>query len=71
MQCLPDLKFRIRPTNTQPEVSLLSAMDRAEAKAIGADAEQKGSGTPAARAYIIEKPARDGYVKREKKLRKN
>lgn len=46
---------------------LLSAMERAGAEDIGADAERKGLGTPATRADIIEKLVRDGFVKREKK----
>lgn len=57
---------------TQPpkhftEDSLLSAMERAGAEDIGADAERKGLGTPATRADIIEKLVKDGFVKREKK----
>ena len=46
---------------------LLSAMERAGAEDIGADAERKGLGTPATRADIIEKLVKDGFVKREKK----
>lgn len=34
---------------------------------MGDDVERKGLGTPATRAYIIEKLVKDGYVKREKK----
>ncbi len=57
---------------TQPpkhftEDSLLSAMERAGAEDIGADAERKGLGTPATRADVIEKLVKDGFVKREKK----
>ena len=57
---------------TQPpkhftEDSLLSAMERAGAEDIEADAERRGLGTPATRADIIEKLVKDGFVKREKK----
>ena len=45
----------------------MSAMERAGAEDIGADAERKGLGTPATRADVIEKLVRDGFVKREKK----
>ena len=34
---------------------------------IGAEAERKGLGTLATRADVIEKLARDGFVRREKK----
>lgn len=49
------------------EDSLLSAMEHAGDKEMGADVERRGLGTPATRADIIEKLVRDGYVIREKK----
>lgn len=55
------------PPKHYTEDSLLSAMERAGAEDIGADAERKGLGTPATRADIIEKLVKDGFVKREKK----
>ena len=55
------------PPKRFTEDSLLSAMERAGAEDIGADAERKGLGTPATRADIIEKLVKDGFVKREKK----
>lgn len=54
------------PPKHYTEDSLLSAMERAGAEDIGADAERKGLGTPATRADIIEKLVKDGFVKREK-----
>lgn len=55
------------PPKRFTEDLLLSAMERAGAEDIGADAERKGLGTPATRADIIEKLVKDGFVKREKK----
>ena len=55
------------PLKRYTEDSLLSAMEHAGDKEMGADVERRGLGTPATRADIIEKLVRDGYVIREKK----
>lgn len=49
------------------EATLLTAMEKAGAADMDDDVERKGLGTPATRAYIIEKLVKDGFVKREKK----
>ena len=45
----------------------MSAMEYAISEDMGDDVERKGLGTPAARADVIEKLVRDGFVKCEKK----
>lgn len=49
------------------EDSLLSALERAGAEDVEAEAGRKGLGTPATRADIIEKLVKDGFVRREKR----
>ena len=55
------------PPKAYTESTLLSSMERAGNKETTEDAERKGLGTPATRAFIIEKIIKAGFVTRKGK----
>ncbi len=58
---------RTSPPRHYTEDSLLAAMETAGAEGVPEEAEQKGLGTPATRAAILEKLVAVGFVERKKK----